>query len=98
MWKAFAGQFKECGRNGTLFVFALITLFPLLAATAHLADYLGPRAVPLFGGFWLILIGSGLASFIHHWRHPDRLGKMPPLSENDLSRARSKLTKCRLIR
>ena len=91
MWKAFAEHFKECGRNGTLFVFALVTVFPVLVGTAHLAEYLGGLAAPLFGGFWVLVVAAGLTSFIHHWRHPDRLGKLPPLSQNELSRARAKL-------
>jgi len=94
MWKAFAEQFKECGRNGTLFVFALVTLFPVLVGTAHLAEYLGRFAGPLFSGFWLVVLAASLASFIHHWRHPERLGKLPPLSQNELSRARAKLMRC----
>jgi hypothetical protein len=93
MWKAFAEQFKECGRNGTLFVFALVTVFPVLVVSAHLADHLGRLSVPIFAGFWVILLGIGLAGFVNQWRHPDRLGKLPPLSQNELSKARSKLLK-----
>jgi hypothetical protein len=98
MWKAFAEQFKECGRNGTLFVVALGGAFPVLLGTAQLAESLGRLAAPLFLGVWLLFLGTSLASFIHHWRHPERLGKLPPLSQNELSSARSKLTKYRLTR
>jgi len=98
MWKAFAEQFKECGRNGTLFVFALVMLFPILVGTAHLADHLGTFAVPAFVGFWLLLLASSLGSFIHQWRHPKRLGRLPPLSQHDLAKARTKLIRCRLAR
>ena len=98
MWKAFAEQFKECGRNGTLFIISVAGAAPLLLFTSALAEALGKWALPIFGGAWLLVLGGGLVSFVHTWRHPDRLGKLPPLSQNDLRVARSKLTKHRSSR
>jgi hypothetical protein len=98
MWKAFAEQFKECGRNGTLFIVAVLMLLPMLVLTSQLAEALDRWATPVFAGFWILCLGSALASFIHAWRHPPRLGKLPPLSQNDLSAARSKLMKHRTTR
>ncbi len=95
MGKAFAEQFKKCGRNGTLFIFALLGFFPLLLFTSVLLQALGDFAFPVVLGLWLFVLVSGIANFAHAWRHPARLGKLPPLAQNDLSAARSKLMKYR---
>ena|SRR5436309_1090778 len=95
MWKAFAEQFKKCGQNGTLFIVALLAQVPLILFASALVQALGDFAVPLILGLWLLALFGGLASFVHAWRHPARLGKLPPLSQNDLSVARSKLRKNR---
>ena len=95
MGKAFAEQFKKCGRNGTLFIFALLAQAPLLFFSSVLVQALGDFALPVVLGLWLLALAVGIASFVHAWRHPPRLGKLPPLSQNDLSVARSKLMKYR---
>jgi hypothetical protein len=95
MWKAFAEQFKECGRNGTLFILTILGFPALILLLTAMADALGDVAMLVACGPWLVLFGYGLISFIRSWKHPARLGKLPPLSQNELSVARSKLTKDR---
>lgn len=90
MGKAFAEQFKECGRNGTLFVLAFV---------AVLWCGVFSRALPkeILTGLWVLWIVLAVRQayrFVQAWRHPARLGRLPPLSQNDLRVARSKLTKC----
>lgn len=91
MWKAFAEHFKECGRNGTLFVFALLAVM----LGALVASSLGKFAATALWLVWTGLLLRAGIRFVHEWRHPARLGKLPPLPQNDLSRARSKLMKYR---
>ena len=91
MWKAFAEHFKECGRNGTLFVFALLTVMLGTLITSSMGKF-GATSLWLL---WAGLLLRATVRFVHAWRHPSRLGKMPPLPQNDLSRARSKLMKYR---
>ena len=98
MWRAFAEQFKECGRSGTLFIFAVLAVFPLLILGSEVATGLGDWAIPVFTGLWLVFVGVALGNFIYTWRHPARLGRLPPLSQNDLAVARSKLMKHRATR
>ncbi|HYV30728.1 MAG TPA: hypothetical protein VEO53_06420 [Candidatus Binatia bacterium] len=93
LWKAFAEQFKQCGRNGTLFIVALLAQVPLLWFTSMLVNALGDFAIPTILAIWLLGLLGGFAGFVHTWRHPVRLGKLPPLSQNDLAAARSKLMK-----
>jgi hypothetical protein len=88
MWKAFAEHLKECGRHGGgLFLLGLLGA----PACAAIVSSLGEWVMPLLWGLWVILFGIGLLRFIHQWRHPARLGKLPPLSRHDLRVARSKL-------
>ena len=98
MWQAFAKRLKECGRHGTLFVVALALTPAFLALLAFLTDVLGRFAAPLFHLLWLACFAFVLADFIHAWRHPPRLGKLPPLSQNERTAARSKLLKHRTTR
>ena len=91
MWKAFAEHFKECGRNGTLFVFALPVVILAVLATSWMGRF-GTTTLWLV---WTGLLLRATVKFVHEWRHPARLGKFPPLPQNDLSRARSKLMKYR---
>jgi hypothetical protein len=88
MWKAFAEHLKECGRHGGgLFLFGLLGA----PVCATLVSWLGEWAAPMLWAVWLILFLHGLARFVHQWRHPVRLGRLPPLSRHDLRVARSKL-------
>ena len=88
MWKAFAEHLKECGRHG-----GAIFLIGLLGspACAVLVSLLGEWAASALWAVWLVVFLGGLARFIHQWRHPARLGRLPPLSRHDLRVARSKL-------
>lgn len=91
MWKAFAEHFKQCGRNGNLFVIALLTVM----SGALAASSMGRFATTSLWLVWTGLLLRAGIKFVHEWRHPVRLGKLPPLPQNDLSRARSKLMKYR---
>jgi hypothetical protein len=92
MWKAFAEHLKECGRHGGgLFLIGLLGA----PACAVLVTMLGESAAPALWAAWLVVFLGGLARFIHQWRNPARLGRLPPLSRHDLRVARSKLMKHR---
>src|SRR5688572_4728653 len=88
MWRALAEHFKHCTRHG-----GGVFLLGLLGAPACAAvvSSLGEWAGPVLWTVWLMFFGFGLTRFIHQWRHPVRLGKLPPLSRHDLQAARSKL-------
>jgi membrane protein implicated in regulation of membrane protease activity len=92
MWKAFAEHLKECGRHGGgLFLIGLLGA----PACAAVVSSLGESAALVLWSIWAVLFAKGLARFIHQWRNPARLGRLPPLSRHDLRVARSKLTKHR---
>ena len=91
MWKAFAEHFKECGRNGNLFVLALVVVMLGVLVTSSMGRF-GSTTLWLL---WTGLLLRATMRFVHDWRHPAKLGKLPPLPQNDLSRARSKLMKYR---
>lgn len=90
MGKGFAEQFKECGRNGTLFVLALFLVLWGGVSSRTLPN----QVIVGLWLLWLLLAIRWLYRFVQAWRHPVRLGPLPPLSQNDLRVARSKLTKC----
>jgi hypothetical protein len=91
MWKAFAEHFKECGRNGTLFVFALMAIL----LTTFFVSALGKGVIVTLWIAWAVLLVRSAVKFVHEWKNPARLGKMPPLSQHDLRTARSKLMNVR---
>jgi|GEM_PF-6939421 hypothetical protein len=90
MWQGFCEHLKECGRNGAPFCFALAAVLGMGA--------LGTWGVAMF----LAVLAIGISvvwAFIADQRQKfEKLGKMPPLSENELNRARSKLVSCRTKR
>lgn len=92
MWKAFAEHFKECGRHSRGFFLLGLLGAPVCAV---LVSLLGPEVAYLLWVTWAVVFAHGFVKFIHQWRHPVRLGKLPPLSRHDLKAARSKLMKCR---
>jgi len=83
MWHGFCEHLKECGRNGGPFCFALVAVLGMGALGAWgMAVF---AAVLVLGIIWVwMAVAEQRQKF-------EKLGKMPPLSENDLSRARSKL-------
>src|SRR5882672_2207016 len=85
MWKAFAEHLKECGRHG-----GGLFLIGLLGAPACVAvvSSLGESAALVLWSIWAVLFAKGLSRFIREWRHPARLGRLPPLSRHDLRVAR----------
>jgi len=92
MWKTFAEYLKECGRHsGAFFLIGLLGA----PACAVLVSWLGAWAAPALWSGWGILFAAALARFIHQWRHPVRLGRLPPLSRHDLRAARARLKNCR---
>jgi hypothetical protein len=88
MWKAFAEYLKECGRHGGAFFLMGLLGAP---ACAVLVSLLGARAAPALWSVWVILFTAAVVRFVHQWRHPARLGRLPPLSRHDLRVARAKL-------
>jgi hypothetical protein len=91
MWKAFAEHFKECGRNGTLFVFALLAVMLMTLFVSAL----GKGVITTLWIAWSVLLIRSGVRFVHDWKNPARLGKMPPLSQHDRRIARSKLINVR---
>ena len=92
MWRAFAEQFKDCGRRSPGFFLLGLLGAPLCAV---LVSFVGPWTAHLLWIVWAVLFAHGFVKFVHEWRHPVRLGRLPPLSRHDLRTARSKLMKCR---
>ena len=84
MWQGFFEHLRECGRNGAPFYLALLAV---LASGALGAWGLAVMAVALALG--VVWVGVTIARQRPRF---GKLGKMPPLSETDLHRARSRLT------
>jgi uncharacterized membrane protein HdeD (DUF308 family) len=87
MWRAFCQQLKECGRNGSLFIFALLGVL----AGALLITAMGKVALTVLWLFGAGVLARACARVIRQSRPPPRLGKFPPLSSEDLRVARLKL-------
>ncbi|HEU0011637.1 MAG TPA: hypothetical protein VFT34_17610 [Verrucomicrobiae bacterium] len=83
MWQGFCEHLKECGRNGAPFCLAVVAVLCMGA--------LGDWGLAVFA----VVLAAGIAwvwaSVAEQRQKFERLGKMPPLSENELHRARSKL-------
>ena len=84
MWRGFCEHLKDCGRNGTLFAFVL----GLILVMAPLGMY-GVLALLGLGAGGAAWVGMEVAAQRNKF---ERLGKLPPLTENDVRAARSKLT------
>ena len=87
MWDGFCEHLKECGRNGTIFVFAVATVI----VSPFLAMWMGAYASYAVGGFAGWLVYHSVASIVRQCRGYEKLGKMPPLSQNEWKAARKKL-------
>ncbi len=84
MWRGFCDHLRECGRNGSLFALVLGLIFVMAPlGTYGLLALLGLLA----GG--VAWVGMEMAAQRNKF---ERLGKLPPLTENDVRAARSKLT------
>jgi hypothetical protein len=83
MWRGFCEHLRDCGRNGTLFVYVLGVIF--VAAPLGVYGVLVLLGLLLVGAVW---VSGEIAAQRNRF---ERLGKMPPLSDNDLRAARSKL-------
>ena len=83
MWRGFCEHLRDCGRNGTLFVYVLAVIF--IAAPLGVYGVLGLLALSFIGALW---VSGEIAAQRNRF---ERLGKLPPLSDNDLRVARSKL-------
>ena len=93
-WTSFFVHLKDCGRNATVFMITLAGLFILIVLTFlicenHLENYV-IRALPGVGVF--AVIWAGVAIRRARARRRERLG-YPPLSFDEVRKARSKLTK-----
>ncbi len=91
-WGSLFAHLKDCGRNATLFMFALAGFFGLLllAATAfntELREYLLP-GLAILGGLVLVWLIRGIRRA--RLRRRERL-RGEPLSDDELRKARSKL-------
>ncbi len=82
MWGSFCEQLKDCGRNGTLFVVALVPVF--------VAAPFGEIGVAALASVLLGLAVRACVVLVRPEKLP-KLGRLPPLSQNDLAAARSKL-------
>ena len=83
MWQGFCEHLKECGRNGGPFCLALAAVLCVAALGAWGMAVLAAVLVAGIAWMWVCVAGQR--------QKFEKLGKMPPLSENDLRRARSKL-------
>lgn len=83
MWQGFCEQLKDCGRNGAPFSFAFVAVLCVGA--------LGAWGLAVFAAMLAAGIGWVWACAAAQRQKFEKLGKMPPLSENELHRARSKL-------
>ena len=95
-WTSFFSHLRDCGRNATLFVFALAGfLGVLVVAIAFSNSALLRDALPVLPGLGLIAV-AWVCVAIHRARvrRRERLHR-PPLSDDELRVARSKLRKSR---
>ena len=93
-WTSFFVHLKDCGRSATIFMITLAGLFFFIVLTVvicenHLQDYV-IRALPAVGVF--AVVWAGVTVRRARARRRERLG-YPPLSYDELRKARSKLTK-----
>lgn len=90
MWHAFCEHLKDCGRNGTLFALALGLMLALASLGTH--GLLALLCLLALGVAWVIIAVAAQRDKF------ERLGKLPPLPENDLRAARAKLSPQRVRR
>ena len=83
MWQGFCEHLKECGRNGGPFCFVLVAVLCMGALGTWGVAVLAAAIVAAIAWVWAAIAGQR--------QKFEKLGKMPPLSENELHRARSKL-------
>ena len=88
MWESFCEHLRECGRNGTLFIVALLGFFPvtgliscLVGSGLHWATWMGMA----------IFAVSVLRVVFGIDQKTQRLAKPPPLCHEDWRTARAKL-------
>lgn len=87
MWESFCEALQDFGRSGALFIFAMLAVSVALPFWYHG----GPFAL---GALLLVfLIRTWRLARRHNGQAWNRLGKLPPLSQNDWRAARSKLLK-----
>jgi hypothetical protein len=95
-WSSLFGHLKDCGRNATLFIcifaglLGAILLFAVLLQSS-LHDYV-IKALPWASA--LLFLWGGVAVFRACMRRRDR-PQRPPLSEDEIIKARSKLIRPR---
>jgi hypothetical protein len=87
MWSGFFEHLRECGRDATLFIYACLAV----AAAWSVVPSLGRLSIPVLAGPFLI----ALARFVLVWKRASRgfekLGRLPPLSDQDRRKARERL-------
>jgi hypothetical protein len=92
MWRAFCETLKDCGRNGGVFILAILSL-PLVVGAINFCLYRGPMFTASLGLVAAVVL-------VVRWRErrnlpPPGIAKLPPLSHADWQLARSKLLKVR---
>jgi len=83
VWESFCETLRGCGRNGTLFVVVIMLVFA--------AAPFGWLGVGVLAVVVLALICRACLFIARTQGKFPKLGKLPPLSQNDLQAARSKL-------
>ena len=91
MWRGFCEKLRDCGRDGNLFFvsFLVVLLSGLFWANG---------GAMLLGGFVLLNLLRALMVLLEHRERYERLGRLPPLPERDMQRARARLLNSRRTR
>ena len=88
-WYSFFQQLKHGGRNGNLFIVILVGFGVTLALSALIMDpTFRPYTLTVVGGCALLWICGVIRRLLAHRRHHLL---HPPLSEDELTKARTKL-------
>ena len=90
MWESFFETLRNCGKSAPLFVFLVF----LIGAFTPLWGIGGWAILPIL----LVFCLARVVRFTRQHLARGRLGKLPPLSQNEKEVARSKLLKLRMQR
>jgi hypothetical protein len=103
-WSAFARQFRECGRNATLFLIAMAVVCVALPIAAKVALYLAGKVsdsalADYWHDYWHVIVYA-VTVLCAFWiyrilRRPRPRTRFSPLSRDEIRAARSKLMKSR---
>jgi hypothetical protein len=88
MWDSFCHYLKECGRDGCWFLYGLVPI----SLAAFFWEQGGDRVLL---GLLLLLALRTVRGCCRSLRAPEKVGRQPPLSENEWKIARAKLLRPR---